>query len=192
LNVNLRNFAAPYRSCLRETSLFTGATSYQVGSSQAALSLAVPGQNSTRSREAFFKLAKWRRTCWQRYYENYFACQLQLKNTSTMMLLVKRKDHNPELINLLIHGGYSIHLDLPLHRYLLIPSSSCPTNDCSSTQLLKALYQVPALLHLCRLVIRCRINRCHSGRSILRKVELLPLPHRIRHYLTFRDELPAL
>lgn len=122
----------------------------------------------------------------------YIACQLQLKNTSTMMMLLNRKDHNPELINLLIHGGYSIHLDGPVHRHLLIPSSSCPTNDCSSSQLLKALYHVPSLLHLCRLVVRSQINRCHSGRSILRKIELLPLPDRIRHYLAFQDELPAL
>lgn len=118
--------------------------------------------------------------------------QPKIRNTSTMMLLLNRKDHNPELINLLIHGGYSIHLDVPLHRHLLIPSSSFPTNDCSSLQLLKALYQVPSLLHLCRLVIRRHVNRCHSGRSIMRKIELLPLPDRTRHYLAFKDELPAL
>lgn len=115
----------------------------------------------------------------------------KMKGTSTLMLLLKSKEHNQELVFLLLSSGYALHLDEAFRNHVArnLNVVSFVNNEQLNSLLLQSMNAIPALLHLCRSCVRRHISRCHAGRSILRKIDLLPLPESVRHYLALKEEL---
>lgn len=51
------------------------------------------------------------------------------------------------------------------------------------------VHQPLKLKEACRIVIRCQLAKATNGRSILRRIDLLPFPNRILDYIKFNDLL---